>query len=311
MTDLPIRRLPEKSKRFHNSTGKPTDEFHDWIDGVHRSLLRLGDPGQRSSSGGSSVDLASTTEQLTGTDAAKATTSDSVAALWEKGSDVASAGTISLGEGGFFHITGTTTITDIDFATDKAGRTAWVEFTGILTLTHNASTLILPTGANITTAAGDTACFISEGADAVRCVAYQRADGGTISANLKLGQLTFIFDGAGADIAVGTTFDLPVEYACDVIAWTILGDGGTSIGIDLRRTTYANYDNSATHPAAGDSMVGGGTAPNISGSAVKNRDTSPDWDDISIAADDIMQAYVTACTGIQKARLVLKVSKTQ
>jgi hypothetical protein len=126
------------------------------------------------SSGGAT---ASTTEQLTGTDSSKSATADSVAALWEQGADVASAGTTSLGEGGFFHITGTTTITDIDFATDKAGRKAWVEFTGALLLTHNGSTLILPTGANITTAAGDTACFVSEGSDVVRCVAYIRSDG--------------------------------------------------------------------------------------------------------------------------------------
>lgn len=124
-----------------------------------------------------SVSLASTTEILTGTDTAKAATADSIAALWEQGSDVASSGTISLGEGGFFNITGTTTITDIDFGTDKAGRTAWVKFAGALTLTQNASTLILPTAANITTAAGDTACFVSEGSDVVRCLAYNRASG--------------------------------------------------------------------------------------------------------------------------------------
>lgn len=126
---------------------------------------------------GGSYSTASTTEQLTGTDSSKGSTPDSVAALWEQGSDVASAGTVSLGEGGYFAITGTTTITDIDFATDKAGRKAWVKFAGALTLTHNASTLILPTGADVTTAAGDTACFISEGADVVRCVSYQRANG--------------------------------------------------------------------------------------------------------------------------------------
>lgn len=123
------------------------------------------------------VELATTTEQLTGTDATRASTPDSIAALWEQGADVASAGTVSLGEGGYFNITGTTTITDIDFATDKAGRKAWVKFAGALTLTHNASTLILPGGANITTAAGDTACFVSEGSDVVRCTSYNRASG--------------------------------------------------------------------------------------------------------------------------------------
>ena len=123
-----------------------------------------------------SITAASSTEQLTGTDSAKASTPDSVAALWEQGSDVASAATVSLGEGGYFAITGTTTITDIDFATDKAGRKAWVKFAGALTLTNGAN-LILPTGANIVTVAGDAACFVSEGADVVRCVAYTRASG--------------------------------------------------------------------------------------------------------------------------------------
>jgi hypothetical protein len=129
-----------------------------------------------------SLNAASTTEQLTGTETAKASTPNGVAALWEQGSDVASAGTVSLGEGGYFNITGTTTITDVDFATDKAGRKVWVKFAGILTLTHNASTLILPTGASITTAAGDTACFVSEGSDAIRCVSYQRASGAALAA---------------------------------------------------------------------------------------------------------------------------------
>lgn len=123
-----------------------------------------------------SIITASATEQLTGTDSAKASTPDSVAALWEQGADVASAATVSLGEGGYFAITGTTTITDIDFAIDKAGRKAWVRFAGALTLTNGAN-LILPTGANIVTVAGDAACFVSEGADVVRCVAYTRASG--------------------------------------------------------------------------------------------------------------------------------------
>lgn len=129
---------------------------------------------------GGSFTAASTTEVLTGTDSSKGGTPDSIAALWEQGSDIASSGTISVGEGGYFNVTGTTTITDIDFATDKAGRKVWLKFAGVLTLTHHSTTLILPTGANITTAAGDTACFISEGSDNVRCVAYNRASGAAL-----------------------------------------------------------------------------------------------------------------------------------
>jgi hypothetical protein len=129
---------------------------------------------------GEGATTASTTEVLTGTDTTKAVTPDALAALWEKGSDIASAGTISIGEGGYFHVSGTTTITDIDPATDKAGREFVLVFDGVLTLTHNATTLILPTGANITTAAGDVARFRSEGSDVVRCVGYHRASGAAL-----------------------------------------------------------------------------------------------------------------------------------
>lgn len=133
---------------------------------------------------------ASTTEVLTGTDTAKSVTPNALAALWEQGSNIASAGTISVGEGGMFHVTGTTTITDIDPATDKAGRAFWLIFDGVLTLTHNASTLILPSGGNIATVAGDAALFISEGSDAVRCVYYRgRFSTITTSSNISCGNV--------------------------------------------------------------------------------------------------------------------------
>ena len=48
-------------------------------------------------------------------------------------------------------------------------------FDGILTLAHNATSLILPGAANIPTAAGDTAILVSEGSGNWRCLAYNRA----------------------------------------------------------------------------------------------------------------------------------------
>ena len=128
------------------------------------------------------VELATTTETITGTDATRATTPDSVAALWEKAADVASASTVTFGDGGYFHITGTATITALACTTDKSGRPIRVRFAGALTLTHNATSLILPGGASITTAANDTAEFVSEGSGNFRCISYQKADGTPIVA---------------------------------------------------------------------------------------------------------------------------------
>ena len=67
-------------------------------------------------------------------------------------------------------ITGTTTITGL--GTAAAGTMRSVYFAAALTLTHNATSLILPTGANITTAAGDSATFISLGSGNWRCLRY-------------------------------------------------------------------------------------------------------------------------------------------
>src|SRR3990167_4220918 len=52
-----------------------------------------------------------------------------------------------------------------------------VRFTGALTLTHNGTSLILPSAANITTAADDTAIFRSLGSGNWLCISYKKADG--------------------------------------------------------------------------------------------------------------------------------------
>jgi hypothetical protein len=100
-----------------------------------------------------------------------------------KGSDIASAATTDIGAATaeFVDVTGTTTITAL--GTIDAGIVRTVRFTGALTLTHNATSLILPGGANITTAANDRAMFRSLGSGNWLCVAYQKADGTAIIAS--------------------------------------------------------------------------------------------------------------------------------
>jgi len=94
------------------------------------------------------------------------------------GSNIASAGTINLdtATGNRVHITGTTTITAVTLT--RGPRT--VVFDGILTLTHHATTNNLPSGANITTAAGDRAIYESDGTT-VYCVSYIKASGQSVA----------------------------------------------------------------------------------------------------------------------------------
>ncbi|MFY9342232.1 MAG: hypothetical protein WAT39_07075 [Planctomycetota bacterium] len=95
-------------------------------------------------------------------------------AITVKGTDIASAATtnIAAATGWFVHVTGTTTITALGTAT--AGTPRVVRFAGALTLTHNATSLILPGSTNIVTAANDVAVFISEGSGNWRLVGYSR-----------------------------------------------------------------------------------------------------------------------------------------
>jgi hypothetical protein len=91
------------------------------------------------------------------------------------GANVASASTVNLDGASwdYARITGTTAITAIVLS---SGHRRTVVFGGALTLTHGAA-LILPGAANITTAPGDCAVFVGEGAGVVRCISYTKASG--------------------------------------------------------------------------------------------------------------------------------------
>ncbi len=98
---------------------------------------------------------------------------------YAQGADIASAGTLNLdtATGDYVNVTGTTTITAITLG---QGEQRTVKFAGALTLTYGAS-LLLPTGASITTAANDVAVFRGEASGVVRCVVYTKADGSALS----------------------------------------------------------------------------------------------------------------------------------
>ena len=94
---------------------------------------------------------------------------------------LAAAGTTDLGskDETFITLTGTAaTITAL--GTVSAGIYKWVIFNAAHVLTHNATSLILPSAANITAASGDVACFVSLGSGNWRCVSYTRASGNNV-----------------------------------------------------------------------------------------------------------------------------------
>lgn len=170
------------------------------------------------------------TEQVPGVQSAASvrSTFQAVANLFKgtKGADVASATTTDIGvaTGVWVHITGTVTITGL--GTVAAGAMRWVVFDGALTLTHNATSLTLPTGANITTAAGDAALFVSEGSGNWRCLGYWRKSGQPlVAASSSIG----IQSVTSASTVTPTFSDDLVKITAQAAALALANPTGTAV----------------------------------------------------------------------------------
>lgn len=171
-----------------------------------------------------------------------------------QGADIASSGTINLSTatGDYVNVTGTTTITAITLA---QGLERTVKFAGILTLTNGAS-LILPSGANITTAAGDVAIFRGEASGVVRCVAYTKANGQAVAGG---GAVT---NGTRQVLSSGTAATYTTPAGCVRISARMIGGGGGGAG----NHTTAGGTGGTTSFGSWTAIGGGGGQMDSSGS---------------------------------------------
>lgn len=170
-----------------------------------------------------------------------------------QGANIASAGTTNIGAatGNYVNITGTTNITAFD--TVQAGIRRILNFNGILTLTYNATSLILPTSANIVTAAGDIATFVSLGSGNWVCVDYQRRDGSSLvgSASTTYQRSTAV---SGTQDSVNKVFTIANSLSSgseQVIVNGILLMPGASNDYVIAGTTVT-FQAAFTAPAAAD-----------------------------------------------------------
>ncbi len=180
-----------------------------------------------------------------------------------KGADVASATSLAIGnDGNYFDVTGTTTIATID--AKAVGTTVKLHFDAALTLTHSAD-LVLPTAANIITAAGDEAEFVEYATGDWRCVSYTRANGKALdpsepNAIAGVNEITTTRDLALTDIGklclVDTTggaitLTIPLQSSVTWPANTILRIGHTVNEFDLvtiNAASGAELKNSINEP---------------------------------------------------------------
>jgi len=155
--------------------------------------------------------------------------------------DVASASTTDIGaaNSSTVRITGTTTITS--FGTNYNGP-RYVRFAGVLTLTHNATTLILPGGVNITTAAGDSAIVVPIGSPGSgwKVVSYIPAvgnynapqNGPLAGTRNKAINGAFWFNRRAYVSGAATTVG---QYTLD--RWKVTGTGGVTFSTTANKTT--------------------------------------------------------------------------
>jgi len=139
---------------------------------------------------------------------------------------LASAATTDLGSvmPAFLTISGTTTITSFG-STAAIGQLKFLKFSGALTLTHNATSLILPGSVNITTVAGDKCAVVQISAGNWEMLSYTRADG-TIG-NGSVSAVTLTASAVGLNAPINCS--IAASVATNNLTVTVNGANGAAL----------------------------------------------------------------------------------
>ena len=158
--------------------------------------------------------------------------------------DIGAAGSLCL------QVTGVTAIGGFGAATHKL---RFLRFAGSLTLTHNATSLILPSGADLVTATGDTALFTSDADGNWRCRQYSRASGQPVATALAADS----FSPLGGGFAAGKLYYSPDDGV------VLSGKTGVTNDLVLRGNSGANILSvpTGTADAVFPSRIGIGALP--------------------------------------------------
>jgi hypothetical protein len=185
-----------------------------------------------------------------------------------KAATVASASTAALpANQNNVTITGTATITSLGSNASLSTPFYLVQFSGALTLTYNATSLILPGAANITTAANDFAIFEYLGSGNWLCTGYFPASGQPAVAVAGSSMATGKILVASGSIPTGTTtWDISIpsdasEIEVEILDFTATTGGGGfktqyKVGGTTVTTGYTDqglFCNNSTVGAAADS----------------------------------------------------------
>lgn len=223
---------------------------------------------------------------------------------YSQGADIASASTVNLdtATGDYVHITGTTSITAMTLA---QGQRREVVFDGVLTLTNGAS-LILDSGANIITAAGDKAVFRGEASGVVRMMQFTPVSGKSLVGTTPVGIIS-PYAGSSAPTNWLLCYGQAVSRTTYALLFAAIGtaygagDGSTTFNVpDLRGRVVAGLDNmggSAASRLTGISGSVSGTTLGASGGEEAHTLTTPE-----IPSHSHVQQYANAGSGVDNTQ---------
>ena len=112
--------------------------------------------------------------------------------------------------------------------------------------------------------------------------------------------INYTIDGGTSAITTGSKGYVSIPFDCTIISWTLVADQEGSIEIDIFKSTYAGFPDSAT--------ITGTELPTLS-VAQKNQDTSLTTWTTAITAGDILNIYVNSADTVTKVTLILTVQK--
>lgn len=136
------------------------------------------------------------------------------------------------------------------------------------------------------------------------------ANAATARSNIGLsaGGIMVEIDGGGSTITTGMKGYLgPMPFAGTITQSTLLADQSGSIVVNIYKCTYSQFDAGSTHPVVGDKITA--SAPPTISSATKSQDSTLTGWTTSFSAGDIFAFNVDSVTSIQRAALMLKITK--
>ncbi len=196
-----------RGKTFTSTEEVTNSKLHQLVDSATISGIVNADVDAAAAIAASKLNLTTVAQAMT---ISQLITMSGASINFAKGANIASATTTDIGAatGIPVDVTGTTTITGL--GTIQAGTTRIVRFTGILILTYNATSLILPGSANVTTQAGDVAVLVSLGSGNWYCASYTRRDGTPLASLTVSNQPLQSKSATSAAVDTSTTL-LPVD----------------------------------------------------------------------------------------------------